>query len=195
VFAAERARLERAGATLVDVAMDMSFRDPEYTLLLHEFKVELNSYLAAHARDGQPATLEALIAFNEAHKSTVLRYFGQEVFIEAQATTGLEATAYLKAKQAAREGAGKNGIDRLLSEYALDALIAPSFGPAWKTDYVNGDRVGPGSSSPAAVAGYPHLTVPMGVVSDLPIGLSIFAGAWSDASVLALGYAYEQLPR
>jgi amidase len=196
VFNAERARLEKAGATIVDVTMDLStWRNAEFTALLYEFKFGLNAYLSLHARDGQPKTLTELIAFNDANKDTVLKYFGQEVFIASEMTTGLEADEYKTARASAQKGAGADGIDRLIAENKLDALISPTAGPAFKTDYTRGDTPGPGSSSPAAVAGYPHLTVPMGTVNELPVGMSFFGAAWSDATILALGYAYEQLPR
>lgn len=195
VFAEERARLEKAGATVIDVKMDMTWVTNELPLLLHEFKVDLNAYLAAHPVTGQPATLKELIAYDDAHASTILQYFGQELFIDAEATTGLDAPEYLAAKSAAVDGAGKNGIAALLSTNKLDALISPTASPAWKSDLTKGDPGIAGDSGPAAVAGYPHLTVPMGNVGGLPVGLSFFAGAWDDAKVLALGYAYEQLAR
>jgi amidase len=196
LFAAERARLESAGATVVDVAFDFSLWPTfEVTILLHELKFDLNAYLAAHARTGVPRTLQELIEFNELHKAEVMPFFGQELFIQSQATTGLDAMEYTTAKDIARTGAGKNGIDKVMADNSLDALIAPTVSPAWKTDHARGDPGMASSSRPAAVAGYPHLTVPMGLVDGRPVGMSFFAGAWQDGKVLALGHAYEQLPR
>lgn len=194
VFAAERARLEKAGAVVIDVTIDqVSWRNAQYTVLLHEFKVDINAYLAAHVISGQSKTLQQLIAFNEANKDTVMPFFGQEVFLAAEATTGLDAMAYLSARETTRRAA--QAIDMALSDNELDALISPTASPAFKTDHTRGDSGAVVSSAPAAVAGYPHLTVPMGEVSGLPVSISFFGTAWSDAKIIALGYAYEQLPR
>lgn len=172
LFNAERARLEKAGATVVDVTMDLStWRASEFTVLKYEFKADLNAYLASHARDGQAKTLAELIAFNDANKDTVLKYFGQEVFLDAEATTGLDADEYKTAKATAHNGA-TNAIDAALTANKLDALISPTFSVTFKTDYTRGDPGVVGSSAPAAVAGYPHLTLPMGLVSGLPASRS-----------------------
>jgi amidase len=119
--------------------------------------------------------------------------FGQDTFEEAERTKGLADPAYKKARQVSFEAAGRNGIDRLLREYRVVALVGPTMAPAWKIDAVNGDQsAGSGAGSLAAVAGYPHLTVPMGLVKGLPVGLSFIGTKWSDAEILSLGYAYEQ---
>jgi amidase len=194
-FAVQRARLEAAGATLVDVNLGPVDWKDEMTILLHEFKIGINRYLAAHPVPGQPRTLEELIAFNEANAGTVLVRFGQELFMRAQETTGLSATEYVRARAAARSAAGPNGIDAVLAAHRLDALISPTASPAWTVSPSEGDPELPDASAPAAVAGYPHLTVPMGLVEGLPVGISFFAGAWHDAEVLALGHAYESLAR
>jgi amidase len=195
VFNDTKARLEAAGAILVEVQLDKnSFGADESTILLHEFKVGINAYLGSHLVTGQPTTLSELIAFNEANAAEVMPYFGQELFLEAEATTGLDAAAYLTAKQNAQSATRENGIDLALGSESLDALIAPTGGTAWVTDLENGDAGVQLISSPAAVAGYPHITVPMGLAKGLPVGLSIFASAWQDAEVLALAYAFEQLP-
>jgi len=168
----------------------------ERATLLHEFKVGINGYLAAHQLPGQPRTLEELIAFNEVNAGSVLAFFGQELFLRAQETTGLSAPEYLRARAAARSAAGPNGTDAVLAAHALDALISPTADPAWALSASEGDPEGVRvASTPAAVAGYPHLTVPMGLVEGLPVGMSFFAGAWHDAEVLALGHAYESLAR
>lgn len=196
VFAAERTRMTNAGATVVDVALDTSgFQNDEQTVLLFEFKDGIDRYLAAHPIPGQAKTLQDLIDFDNAHASTVMPYFGQQLFVAAQATDGLSDPKYAAAKQSAQGAAGKNGIAAALAANHLDALVSPTSDPAWKINYKTGDPPITGSNSPAAVAGYPHLTVPMGKVKGLPVGLSFFAAAWDDAKVLALGYAYEKLPR
>jgi amidase len=196
VFNAERTRMTNAGAQVVDVTLDVSsWLNDESTLLIYEFKVGIDAYLASHPAPNQATDLQGLIDFNNAHAAQVLQYFGQELFIAAQATTGLSAQAYIDAKKNAQDTTGKNGIAALLAANSLDALVSPTTDPAWKVNYTTGDPPITASSGPAATAGYPHLTVPMGTVKGLPIGLSFFAAAWDDAKVLALGYAYEQLPR
>jgi amidase len=196
LFSAEKARMEKAGAQFVDVSIDVvSWGMDELTVLLYEFKVNINSYLAAHPIPGQAATLQDLINFNQAHAATVMPYFGQELFLQAQMTTGLTAAPYLMAKQNAQDKSGKNGIAAALAANSLDALVSPTADIAWMIDYKNGDPQIAVASGLPATAGYPHLTVPMGQVSSLPVGLSFFSKAWDDAKVLALGYAYEQLPR
>jgi amidase len=136
-----------------------------------------------------------LIAFNEANAGTVLVLFGQELFLRAQETTGPSAPEYVRARTAARSAAGPEGIDAVLAAHRLDALISPTADPAWAVSASERDPQIPDSWTPAAVAGYPHLTVPMGLVEGLPVGISFFAGAWRDAEVLALGLAYESLAR
>lgn len=195
LFNAERGRLAAAGAVLVDVALDAkSWSKDGYTVLLHEFKVGINAYLAAHARPGQPATLQGLIDFNEAHAARVMPHFGQEVFLAAQATTGLRAPAYLAARRNVHAKTAV-AIVELIAKHNLDALVSPSAPPAWKTRYESGDPAIACSSGPAAAAGLPHLTLPMGRVNGLPVGLSLFGRAWDDAAILALGQAYERLRR
>ena len=171
VFDTETARMQAAGATIVNVTMDVdSWGDDELTIMLHEFKAGVGDYLAAHPVPGQPRTLAELIAFDDEHAATVMPYFGQELFLQAQATAGLTAPAYLAAKTHART-ASKGAIEATLARNHLDALIAPTMDPAWRIDYGSGDPPGLHSaSSPAAVAGCPHLTVPMGTVDGLPCG-------------------------
>jgi len=190
------AELRRAGATLVD---DLAFGRYEgfgadsYAVLLHEFKHDLNAWFAALPEPGRVTSLEELIAFNIAHAEEALPYFGQEIFIKAQATEGLDSDIYRDALTRIRRATREDGIDGLLAEHDLDFLIAPSTGPAWSIDLVNGDHYLGGFSTYPAVAGYPHLTVPMGTVHGLPIGLSITSRRDADVPVLALGHAFEQL--
>jgi amidase len=134
-----------------------------------------------------------LIAFNRAHAEKELPWFGQEFFEQAQATTNYDDPDYKKAASEARRMAGEDGIDKMLSDGKLDALVAPTGGPAWRSDLIAGDHfVGGGAGNYAAVAGYPHLTVPMGQVHGLPVGLSFLGARWAEAKLIGLGFAYEQ---
>ena len=164
----------------------------EELILRTEFKAGINAYLAStNPAQVKTRTLADLIAFNTAEpRETAL--FGQEIFIASQAGPGLDDPAYLKAKADAKRLAGPEGIDALIAKDHLDALIAWS-GPTGIVDPVNGTRVFGPPSGLAAVAGYPHLTVPMGYVSGLPVGISFMGPAWSEAKLLSLGYAFEQM--
>jgi amidase len=188
--------LRAQGATLVDIAEFEGRREigeHELVVLLHEFKVDLNLYLASTPPAVRTRTLADLIAFNRANADREMPLFGQDVFEQAEATGGLDAPEYRRALEAAVWMAGPEGIDRLLREHEVVALVGPTRGAAWFIDAVHGDRpTGGGAGSLAAVAGYPHLTVPMGHVRGLPVGLSFIGPKWSDGLILALGYAYEQ---
>jgi len=188
--------LKRLGATLIDpadIATAGGFDESEYTVLLYEFKADLNKHLARWAPGGSMKTLKDLIAFNERRKDEELRYFGQEIFVEAQAKGPLTEQEYLRALDKDRLLARLQGIDAVMGEHRLDALVAPTGSPPSLIDLVNGDPSGGGSfSSPAAVAGYPHVTVPMGYVAGLPVGLSFVGRAWSEATLIRFAYAYEQ---
>ncbi|MDO9488378.1 MAG: amidase [Sphingomonadaceae bacterium] len=196
LFASAVAKLHAGGAELVDITesgVPPTLGGYEFTVLLTEFKAGVNTYLAATPATVTARTLADLIDFNDANASTELKLFGQRTFIAAQAAAGLDDPAYLKARTEARRLAGADGIDRLLATHRVTLLVAPTMGPAWMTDVVNGDQYSGGSSAQLpAVAGYPHLTVPMGQVRGLPVGLSFIGTAWADADVLAAGYAYEQ---
>jgi len=186
--------LKAEGAILVDpapIATAGKFDDPELEVLLTEFKADLNAYLSRLGGPG-PRTLKALIEWNQAHAAEEMPYFGQELFIDAEKKGPLTTPAYRKAREACIRLSRKEGIDAVMDRHRLDALVAPTQGPAWLIDWVNGDYSTGGCSSPAAVAGYPHVTVPMGQVRGLPVGLSFFGRAWSEARLLALAYAYEQ---
>jgi amidase len=184
--------LKAGGAELVDIEQfDFAdLRDLEITILTTEFKAGINDYLATAPPEVKARTLEALIAFNR-DEPRELEWFGQDLFEASQATRGLDDAAYTQALQKAL-GIARGGIDRLLAEHKVVALVAPTNGPAWTIDLVNGDRSVGSSSMLPAVAGYPHLTVPMGQVGGLPVGLSFFGTAGSDATLLSLGYAFEQ---
>jgi amidase len=188
--------LRAGGAELVDIKESKVPRElggHEYKVLLTEFKAGLNDYLKTTPATVKTRTLLDLIAFNELNADKEMPHFGQSIFFEAQDTKGLDDPDYLKARDAAKRMAGPEGIDRMLAENKVTMLVAPTMGPAWMTDLVNGDQYGGGSSSQLpAVSGYPHLTVPMGHVRGLPVGLSFIGTAWSDAELLAAGHAYEQ---
>jgi amidase len=188
--------LKRAGAVIVDpadIATAGQTDDSEFAVLLYEFKADLNRYLADWAPGNGPKTLADLIEFNEHAKDKELIYFGQEIFVQAQAKGPLTDQDYLKALDKDHLLMRTQGIDAVMTDQKLDALIAPTGGPAALIDLVNGDGGGGGSfSSPAAVAGYPHVTVPMGYVRGLPVGLSFVGRPWSEGTLVRLAYAYEQ---
>ncbi|MEO8738808.1 MAG: amidase [Casimicrobiaceae bacterium] len=190
--------LAAKGAILVDpveLPVGASFETAEIAVLLHEFKVDIAAYLAEYAPGSKIQTLADVIAFNERHRDREMRYFGQELFLRAQATAGLDAPQYRDALATCRRIVRAEGIDRALREHRLDALVAPSNTPAWLTDFIRGDNSGEDFSSPAAVAGYPHITVPAGLVQGLPVGISFVGGAWSESTLIRLAYAYEQASR
>jgi amidase len=187
--------LKREGATVVDPA-DLpthgKFDAAEFEVLLYEFKADLNKYLAGLAPGDHPRTLKELIDFNERHRDREMPYFGQELFVRAEAKGPLTDPAYLKALRTSKALSQAQGIDAVMARHRLDALIAPTGGPAWTTDLVNGDHFTGGSSTPAAVAGYPNVQVPAGYVYGLPVGLSFFGRAYTEAKLIRLAYAYEQ---
>ncbi|MBX6343151.1 MAG: amidase, partial [Thermomicrobiaceae bacterium] len=195
------AAMKEAGATIVDPAnipSDLAAADEaEFTVLLYEFKADINKYLAtrhdvALDRQGFPLTLEGLIAFNEAHAGRELKWFGQELFIQAQEKGDLTSQEYLTALETSRRLSGPEGIDAVMDQFNLDALVAPTGSPAWPIDLINGDHFLTGSSSPAARAGYPLISVPAGFSFDLPVGISFMGRAWSEPTLIKLAYAFEQ---
>ena len=194
-FETALATLRAKGAILIDIKKfdDSAIGKNELTVLLTEFKVDLDKYLKDSPAPIRARTLADVIAFNQAHMREELPLFGQELFEQAQKTKGLNDPGYKKAREASFRAAGPDGIDRLLRDYKVVALVGPTMPPAWKIDAVNGDQIsGGGAGSLAAVAGYPHLTVPMGLVKGLPVGLSFIGPKWSEPLLLSLGYAYEQ---
>jgi amidase len=190
----ELAVLKAQGATLVDVQVPNTdkYNESELAVLLGEFRPDLEAWLAGYAAHAPVKTMADIIAFNEKHAGRELQHFGQEHLIAAQAKPGPQDQAYREALANNRRYAGEEGIDKIMREEKLDALVAPTGGVAWLTDYINGDHYGGSFSSPAAVAGYPHVTVPAGQVHGLPVGLSFVGGAWSEATLIAMAYAYEQ---
>jgi amidase len=196
VFEHALATLRKAGAVLVDIkesGFSPAIGKAEHAVLMTELKADLNAYLGTTSSAVTARTLTALIAFDDAHADREMPLFGQETFIEADATRGLDDPAYIAARDAAKRLAGPEGIDRLIEANDVAVLVSPTRNPAFLIDSVNGDsaRRGPGAGSVAAVAGYPHLTVPMGDVKGLPVGLSFIGPAWSEAKLLAYGAAYE----
>ncbi len=187
--------MKREGATVVDPA-DLpthgKFDAAEFEVLLYEFKADLNKYLASLAPGEHPRTLKELIEFNERHRDREMPYFGQELFVRAEAKGPLTQPAYLKALRMSKLMSQAQGIDAVMIKHRLDALIAPTGGPAWTTDLVNGDHFTGGSSTPAAVAGYPNVQVPAGYVYGLPVGISFFGRAYTEAKLIRLAYAFEQ---
>jgi amidase len=189
--------LRAQGAVIVDkveVKGGKQLDEAELTILHYEFKDGLNRYLAT--RSGVPQTLADLIAFNEAESAREMPHFGQEIFIASQAKGPLTEREYRDARALARRLAAVEGIDAALKKNRLDAIVAPTNGPAWTTDLVNGDRyTGGAASQSAAMAGYPHITVPAGFVQGLPIGVSFIGTAWSEAKLIGIAYSYEQSTR
>jgi amidase len=186
--------MKKEGATIVDPAdIDTmgKFGEGEFLVLLYELKADLNSYLArlsgAHVR-----TLKDVIEFNERNRDKEMPYFGQDTFVKAEAKGPLTEKEYLDALAANHRLARVEGIDALMDKNRLDAIVAPTGGPAWLTDLVNGDHDSGGSSNAAAVAGYPNINVPAGFISGLPVGISFFGRAWSEATLIKLAYSFEQ---
>jgi len=194
LFEAAVRQLRAAGAEIIEDAglPTVSYGDAELSVLLHEFKHGLPRWLEAFAPQAAVKNLADVIAFNIAQRDKEMPYFAQELFDKAQALGGLDSAEYREALAACVKGARADTLDKAFDTHKLDALIAPSGGLAWLTDPVNGDHYGSSFSTPAAVAGYPHLTVPCGLVRGLPLGLSFVGPAWSEWRLLALGHAYEQ---
>jgi amidase len=187
--------MKRSGAVIVDPA-DMpshgQFDASEFEVLLYEFKAGLNKYLAGLAPGDHPRTLKSLIEFNERNRAREMPYFGQEIFIKAEAKGPLTDRAYRAALAKNLRLSRARGIDAVMTRHRLDTIIAPTGGPAWPTDPLNGDHFTGGSSTPAAVAGYPNINVPAGFISGLPVGISFYGRAYSEPVLIKIAYAYEQ---
>jgi amidase len=187
--------MKRRGAVIADPAdipTQGKFDDSELEVLLYEFKADLNSYLASLGPRAPVKSLKEIIDFNEQYRDREMPYFGQDLFIKAQAKGPLTDKAYRNALAKDQRMSRKEGIDSVMDKNKLDALIAPTGGPAWPTDWLNGDHFAGGYSTASAVAGYPHITVPAGYVFGLPIGLSFFGRAWSEPTLIKFAYAFEQ---
>ncbi len=187
--------MKKQGAILVDPAPIESagkFGDSEFMIFLYELKADLNAYLAKLGPNAPVKTLKEIIEFNEKNSSKEMPYFGQDTFLKSEEKGPLTTQEYIDAVAKARDLARKEGIDATMDKNNLDALVGPTGGPAWLTDHINGDSFGGGSSSTAAVAGYPNITVPAGFVHGLPVGISFFGRAWSEPVLLRVAYAFEQ---
>lgn len=185
--------LKRQGAEIID-PVDLSAQgmgDAENDVLHYEFKADLNAYLAGRPHAGVHS-LADVIAFNDQHAPQEMPWFGQELMLEAEKKGPLTEKAYVEALAKSRKAAREDGIDAVVAKHRLDAIIAPTAGPAWLIDWINGDHDTGSCSTPAAVAGYPHITVPGGFIHGLPVGLSFFGPAWSEAKLLKVAYAFEQ---
>ncbi len=184
-----------AGATIVEgTTLDNrgQYNAPAFQMMLYEFKADLKEYFSTVSPDLGLRTLEDLIAFNEANADREMPYFGQELLIAANEMGPLSDPAYAEVKETARRLSQEEGIDRLMEQHGLDAIVAPTTRAAWKTDLINGGMSSLGASSPAAISGYPSITLPMGYVRGLPIGMLFFGRAWSEGTLIRLAYGYEQ---
>ena len=187
--------MKAQGATLVDPA-DIEtlgkFDDSEFTIFLYELKADLNAYLA-RLQPGSPVrTLQDIIEFNERNRQKEMPYFGQDIFIKTEAKGALTEKEYIDALAKNHQLARIEGIDALMDKHRLDAIVAPTGGPAWLTDLITGDHFGGGSSNAAAVAGYPNINVTAGSVMGLPVGISFFGRAWSEPTLIKIAYSFEQ---
>jgi amidase len=187
--------LKREGATLVDpanIAAIYQLSKPQMEVLLHEFKAGINGYLAGLGPGAPVQSLGDVIAFNEKNREREMPFFGQETMLEALGKGPLTSAVYVMALKQSRDLSRRLGIDAIMAQHKLDALVAPTGDPAWVIDLVNGDCNKGWSATAAAVAGYPHITVPAGHVHGLPVGLSFFGRAWSEPTLIRLAYAFEQ---
>jgi amidase len=191
--------MRKMGAKIIDpanvpTAKQMSASEDELTVLLYEFKADLNRYLAG-LKSSRVRSLKDVIAFNEKHRQKELKYFGQDLFLKAQETAGLKGPKYLKAIKRNRFLSRQSGLDFVLDKQRLDALVAPTTSPPWTVDLVDGDHGLGGSSQPTALAGYPAITVPAGFVFGLPVGITFMGKAYSEPTLIRLAYAFEQATR
>ena len=187
--------MKQAGAIIVDPA-DIphvgEYDDAEFNVLLYDFKAEINEYLLSRGDTVAPKSLQDLIRFNEEHRDKELPYFQQEIFHQAQAKGALTDKEYVDALAKCRRLSRAEGIDAVMSQHDLDAIVAPTGSPAWPTDLINGDHFTGASSTPAAVAGYPSISMPVGYSFGLPVGISFIGRAWSEPTLIKLAYALEQ---
>jgi len=187
--------IQGAGAILIDpveIKTNREYGRSGYDVLLYEFKEGLNKYLAGLGPDAPVKTLEEVIAFNESNRDRSMPYFEQEILKLSQEKGDLNEPEYLEALEKILRLSREEGIDATLKEHDLDAIVAPTGGPAWPIDVINGDHFGGGSSSPAARAGYPNITVTAGYVHGMPVGISMFSTAYQEPKLIAMAYAFEQ---
>ena len=187
--------MKKEGAILVDpveIETAGKWGETESTVFMYELKADLNAYLARPGFNPPVKTLKEIIEFNEKNHDKEMPYFGQDFFLKAEAKGPLSSKEYIEALEKNHQLARKEGIDATMEKHNLDALVGPTGGPAWLTDWVDGDHFGGGSSGAAAVAGYPNVTVPAGFVFGMPVGISFFGRAWSEPVLIRLAYAFEQ---
>ncbi len=187
--------MKKQGATLVDpadIATLGKFDDSELLVFMYELKADLNAYLSRLGPSAPVRTLKDIIEFNERNRQKEMPYFGQDLFVKAEAKGPLTEKEYADALAKNHQLARIEGIDALMDKHQLDAIVAPTGGPAWLTDLVNGDHVAGGSSNAAAVAGYPNINVTAGFISGLPVGISFFGRSWSEPTLIKLAYSFEQ---
>ena len=190
--------MRQSGAEIIDAANIRTialFRTTELEVLKYEFKADLNSYLQSLGSAAPVKSLREIIDFNERNRDREMPFFGQELFLQSEAKGPLSSGEYLAALRASQRLSREQGIDLVMNMDRLDAICAPTGGPAWISDLVHGDHVDGGSAAPAAVAGYPNITVPAGFIQDLPIGISFFGRNRSEPALLRIAYAYEQATR
>jgi amidase len=188
--------IKKQGAEIIDPADLEShgkFDDTELTVLLYELKADLNKYLTSRGPEARVHSLKDVIKFNDHNAEKEMPYFGQDLFIKAEAKGSLTSDEYLDALEANQRLSRREGIDGVMDKHHLDAILAPTGGPAWLTDLANGDHSTGGSSSAAAVAGYPNINVPAGFVFGLPVGISFFGRAWSEPILLKIAYGFERI--
>jgi amidase len=190
--------MKKQGAILVDPA-DIEtlgkFDESELLVFMYELKADLNAYLARLGPNAPVSTLKEIIDFNERNHQKEMPYFGQDLFLKAEAKGPLTEKAYLDALEKNHQLARIEGIDATMDKYHLDAIVAPTGGPAWITDLINGDHVAGGSSNAAAVAGYPNINVTAGFISGLPVGISFFGRAWSEPTLIRMAFSFEQVTK
>src|SRR6202048_1829019 len=187
--------MKKEGAILVDpveIETAGKWSETESTVFMYELKADLNAYLARPGFNPPVKTLKDIIEFNERNREKEMPYFGQDFFLKAEAKGPVDSKEYVEALEKNHQLARKEGIDATMEKHNLDALVGPTGGPAWLTDWVDGDHFGGGSSGAAAVAGYPNVTVPAGFVFGMPVGISFFGRAWSEPVLIRLAYAFEQ---
>ncbi|HEU5459587.1 MAG TPA: amidase [Pyrinomonadaceae bacterium] len=189
------AEMKKLGAVIVDPAdipTSGKFDDSEFEVLLYEFKADLNTYLSGLGPQAQVRSLKDVIEFNEKNRDREMPYFGQDIMIKSEEKGPLTSKPYLQALRKNHLLTRSQGIDFIMKKHRLDAMVAPTGGPSWPTDWINGDHFTGGYSSASAVAGYPHITVPAGYVFGLPVGISFFGGAFSEPKLIKIAYAFEQ---
>jgi amidase len=189
--------MKRAGAEIVDPA-DIptigKFDESELTVFYYELKADLAAYLARRGNTSVKS-LKDVIEFNERNRDREMPYFGQDIFLKSEQKGPLNTKEYLDALALNQKLSRAEGIDFIMDKFKLDALVAPTAGPAWLTDLINGDHAAGGSSSAAAVAGYPNINVTAGYLWGLPVGISFFGRAWSEPTLLKIAYSFEQLTK